>query len=62
MLTSNQEYVMINLILQRREKHLEKLNDESASPSLVRVWERFYNNLLSKYSDSCEVKYYDKTN
>lgn len=60
MLTSNQEHVMINLILQRREKHLEKLKEES--PTQVRVWDRFYKNLISKYSVSSEVKCYDQIN
>ena len=58
MLTYNQENVMINLILQRRQKHLTELEKESASPSQIRVWKRFYENMLSKYSVSSEVKCY----
>lgn len=58
MLTCNQENAMINLILQRRKKHLTELEKESASPSQMRTWKRFYDNLLRKYSISSEVKCY----
>lgn len=57
MLTPNKEHVMINLILQRRKKHLASLEKELTSPSLIRVWERFYEDLLNKYSTG-EVKHY----
>lgn len=58
MLTYDQEHVMINSILDRRRKHLSKLERDSASSSQKRVWKRFYDRLLGKYSDSFEVKYY----
>ena len=53
------EHVMINSILNRRSKHLAQLKLDSSSTSQVRVWEKFYSRLLSKYANSCEVKYYD---
>lgn len=58
MLTANQEPIMVGLILERRKKHLSKLEKESASPSQIRVWEKFYINLLNKYSTSNEVNSY----
>ncbi|MFJ7915823.1 MULTISPECIES: hypothetical protein [unclassified Lysinibacillus] len=58
MLTYDQEQVMINSILDRRSKHLAQLERDSASPSQKRVWKRFYERLLGKYSVSFEVKYY----
>lgn len=56
MLTVNQEHVMINLILHRRKKHLTELKENE--PSQVKVWEKFYEKMLDKYSVNCEVSSY----
>ena len=49
MLTSNQEAVMINHVLARRNKHLAQLEKEKAEFNVIQTWTKFYQKLLVKY-------------
>lgn len=57
MFTLNEKYIMINHVLDRREKHLAKLISEDSPPSTIRLWNNFYKKLLQKY-DCNEVLNY----
>ena len=50
MLTSNQEAVMINHVLNRRNKHLAQLEKENAEFNVIQTWRKFYSKLLVKYN------------
>ena len=54
MLTSNQEAVMINHVLDRRNKHLAQLEKEKAEFNVIQTWTKFYRKLLVKYNRNGE--------